>query len=144
MSDPPKRVSVADIERAMDEGRTVDLRPDGTAIVGELGSKALQEQAETIERMSAEIARLRALIDQPELEAFWDGAKRAAAKADLAADRIMTGDAWLHRIAVRALLAYRSVVLDEIDAALHHSVETAAAIARWHRSLLDEKNEGKI
>jgi hypothetical protein len=88
---------------------------------------------------NAEVARLQALLNTPELQDFADGVTREAAHqverwgADHDDGKAPLDWFWL--IGFLAQKAAASAIAGDLDKARHHTISTAAALANWHRAL---------
>jgi hypothetical protein len=98
-----------------------------------------EQQAATIAERDAEIARLTALLNTPEVEDFAKGTALEAAHqrerwgADHDAGK--TPFDWFWLIGYLAQKAASAHVEGNTEKALHHTISTAAALANWHLAL---------
>ncbi|MBX9911223.1 MAG: hypothetical protein K2Z25_21275 [Beijerinckiaceae bacterium] len=95
--------------------------------------------AETIEGLRAEIARLQALINSPETEDWLTGARLEAAhqveRYGVDHDAGKTPWDWFWLIGYLAQKAASAQAAGDAFKAKHHTISTAAALLNWHRNL---------
>jgi hypothetical protein len=98
---------------------------------------ALEEQrTERLQFLEAEVARLTALLNTPELEDFAKGvvseAQHQRARWGSEHDAGKTASDWYWLVAYLATKAHQAIVYGDSAKALHHLITTAAALANWH------------
>jgi hypothetical protein len=92
-----------------------------------------------VEELTAEIVRLSALLNTPEVEDFAKGAVLEAAhqreRWGASHDAGKTPFDWFWLVGYLAQKAATSAVAGDTEKARHHTISTAAALANWHLAL---------
>lgn len=134
-----KKVTIAEVEHAINEGRTANIKPDGTVEIGEPGSQLIADLVAQIEGYRQEIGRLNGLINSPEVNDFIEGVRREAAhqreRWGAAHDRSKSAQNWFWLVGYLAGKALRSAITGEKEKALHHTISSAAAFMQWHAAI---------
>lgn len=92
----------------------------------------------------AEIARLRALINSPKIDDFFEGVRIEAAhqteRWGSAHDEGKQPLDWFWLIGYLAQKVVVALAQGDEDKALHHTISTAAALFNWHRAITGENS----
>ena len=123
--------------------RPADVPTSGVAEIGRKGSRdAIPIRGHT--PLALEAARLRGLLNAPELRDFAYGAVLEAAhqreRFSVDHDAGKGPEDWFWLVGYLAGKALRSAIAGDLDKALHHCISTAAALANWHAALLGADN----
>ena len=88
----------------------------------------------------AEVERLRALVNTPELTDFVEGVKREAVhqreRWGSAHDAGKEPADWIWLLGHLAGKALHAQTAGNVDKALHHTISSAAVLANWHAAIL--------
>jgi len=97
-----------------------------------------------VESQAAEIARLRELLNTPEIEDFSKAVRLEAAhqveRWGSVDDRAKRPADWFWLVGYLAGKALHSQVAENRDKALHHCISTAAALCNWHAAIKGTDN----
>ncbi len=100
-------------------------------------SDEMADLREQLEQAQRELARLRALIGEPETKVFLRAVRREAAHQRKRwgdeHDEKKSPDDWLWTIAYLSTKATQAARYADREKYLHHIVTTAAVCANWHR-----------
>jgi hypothetical protein len=92
-----------------------------------------------VEHLKAEVDRLTALLNTPEVDDFARGAVLEAAhqreRWGVEHDAGKSPFDWFWLIGYLAQKAAAAAVAGDVDKARHHTISTAAALANWHLAL---------
>lgn len=101
--------------------------------------RVINEAADRIEAQAAEITRLTALLNTPEVEDFAKGAVlEAAHQRERWGSEHDAGKQpldWFWLIGYLAQKAATAQMAGDTEKALHHTISTAAALANWHLAI---------
>lgn len=105
------------------------------------------ECAAEINRLTAEVKRLDALINNPQTAEFLESVKSEAAhqrdRWGEAHDRGKSAENWFWLVGYLAGKCLRCVITGDKDKALHHTISSAAALANWYEAIKrDETGTG--
>jgi hypothetical protein len=96
------------------------------------------------ERAEAEVARLTALLNMPEVDSFLAAVVREAAhqreRWGAEQDDGKTPEDWFWLLGFLGGKALRAHSHGDREKALHHTISSAAALANWHAVLLGKTN----
>lgn len=110
----------------------------GEGILG-LFREMATDQGQEIERLNAEVDRLRAILNTPETADFLEGVKLEAAhqreRWGAPHDREKSAEHWYWLVGYLAGKANRAAILGDKEKALHHCISSAAALTHWHQAI---------
>jgi hypothetical protein len=101
-----------------------------------------------LEDAISELARLRDLINTPELADFVKGVKLEALhqreRWGAAHDRSKSAENWFWLVGYLAGKALHATIAGDREKALHHTISAAAALSQWHAAIsTDQTGSGR-
>lgn len=109
-----------------------------------LDCATLRDAADAIERSVAEVERLRAILNTPEIDDFVRGvtleAQHQRARWGSAHDAGKENADWFWLIGYLAGKTLAAANAGNSEKALHHAISTAAALANWHAAISGASN----
>lgn len=113
------------------------------AIIAELMSSAAEASVKRIGLLQAEVDRLTALLNTPLLEPFAQAvvaeAQHQVYRHGFDHDARKDAYAWLWLLGYLVGKAARAANDGDHDKALHHTITAGAALANWHRQILERR-----
>ena len=112
-----------------------------SSVITDLAAALQAKDAACRERdqLAAEMTRLRALLNTPELHDFASAVVREAAhqreRWGTAHDAGKTPPDWFWLLGYLGGKALQAAMVGDTDKALHHTISSAAALANWHAAL---------
>lgn len=108
-------------------------------------SSKLGEKNRRIADLEAEVARLTALLNTPEMVDFGAAVVREAAhqreRWGAAHDATKKPQDWFWLLGFLAGKALHAATAGDLDKAAHHTISSAAALANWHAAITGASND---